>query len=139
MIGLAGAAPPQPQELRTEELRELMSIGLHAAFNGRVEPALRLFDALGRLRPGESFPRIGTAQALLAARRFDQAVRLLEATLAEQPEDDAVRVMLGLALQVALRESQGRQVLAPLLEADRDAQASRLACELLTAPVTPVR
>ena len=56
---------------------------------------------------------------------------LLETTLAEQPEDDDVRSMLGLALRVARRDAQGRQVLAPLLAEGREEQAARLARRLV--------
>jgi predicted Zn-dependent protease len=119
-------------ELDAAEIRTLAGLGLWAAFDGQAAEALRLFEALGRLRPAAAFPRIGTAQALLASGRAGEAVRLLESAQAEHPDDDDVRALLGLALRVARRGAQERRVLAPLLaDGDmRDTNAARLASRL---------
>lgn len=122
-------------DLRPEEVRRMMEIGLHAAFTGRTDEALRLFEALARLRPGAGFARIGSAQALLAAGREADAVRVLEAAHAQSPDDDDVRVMLGLALRLARRAAQTERVLRPLLQArGDDGPASRLARGLMGLP-----
>ena len=128
------AAPEAPaDDLSPAEVRRMMEIGLHAVFAGRAGEALKLFDALGRLRPGAGFPRIGIAQALLAAGRANEAVRVLEAAHAHDPADDDVRVMLGLALRLAQRMAQTARVLEPLLHADEDGPG-RLARRLMALP-----
>ena len=119
-------------ELDAIEIRTLAGLGLWAAFDGKAAEALRLFDALGRLRPAAAFPRIGAAQALLASGRAGEAVRSLEAALVAHPDDDDVRALLGLALHVARRGAHERRVLAPLLAGVemRDTSAARLAHRL---------
>ena len=119
-------------ELDATEIRLLAGLGLWGAFDGKAAEALRLFEALGRLRPAAAFPRIGAAQALLASGRAAEAVRSLEAAQAEHPGDDDVRALLGLALHVARRGAHERRVLAPLLVGTeaRDTHAARLAHRL---------
>jgi predicted Zn-dependent protease len=126
------AAPAD--DLSSDEVRQLMEIGFHAAFAGRVPEALALFEALGRLRPQAGFPRIGTAQALLVAGRENEAVRVLEVAHGQDPADDDVRVMLGLALRLARRSAQTERVLEPLLRSDGDDGPGRLARRLMAMP-----
>lgn len=123
------------EDLGAAEVRRLMEIGLHAAFNGQPNRALRLFEALSRLRPDAAFPRIGMAQSLLTAGREAEAVRVLEVLHAVAPQDDDVRVMLGLALRIARRAAQTERVLLPLLDDGRDARAARLARRLIALPM----
>jgi predicted Zn-dependent protease len=122
------------EDLGAEEIRLLMQMGLHAAFNRRTAAAMRLFEALARVRPDTGFPLIGQAVALLAAHRIDDAVRRLEFAVSSRPDDRDARALLGLALRLARRQAQGRQVLAPLLSHGEHDPASRLAHELVRAP-----
>lgn len=128
----AAVAGPPLAELDAAEIRTLAGLGLWAAFDGRAAEALRLFEALGGLRPAAAFPRIGAAQALLASGRANEAVRVLEAAQAAHPDDDDVRALLGLALRVARRGAHEQRVLAPLLAGagTRDSSAARLAHRL---------
>ena len=122
------------EDFGADEIRLLLQLGLHAAFNRRTAAALRLFDALARLRPLAGFPAIGQALALLAAHRVDDAVRKLEHAVSARPEDHEARALLGLALRLARRQAQARQVLAPLLVCGERDAATRLAHELVRAP-----
>jgi|GEM_PF-2063478 len=119
--------------LAAEEIRQLVSIGFHGVLNGKVDEARRLFEQLAVLRPGEGFPHIGTALALAAMGRPDEAAAVLEKVLAQRPDDDEVRVFLGMMLRLARRDHHARTVLAALSGRDGETPAHRLA-RSLTAP-----
>jgi len=129
MINLAGGAE-EPDALRPEEIRSLVSIGFHGLLNGKHEAALRLFEGLGVLRPHAPFPRIGSALSLIAAGRAEEAIRVLERTHELLPQNDEVRVFLGMTLRIASREHQARAVLATLVGRDAQEPAARLARRL---------
>lgn len=120
--------------LGPEEIRSLVSIGFHGLLNGKHGIALRLFEALQLVRPQAPFPRIGSALSMMAAGRADEAARVLERAHALLPQDDDIRVFLGMALRIANRGHQARVVLAPLVETDSDAPAVRLARRLGNSP-----
>ena len=125
--------------LGLEEVRRLASIGFHGVLNGAAEPALRLFEGLTVLRPHASCPRIGSALALLALGHPEEAARVLERAQALQPDDDQVRVFLGMTLCFADRAQHGCAVLAQLARGQADMPAARLARRLLRLPAAADR
>jgi tetratricopeptide (TPR) repeat protein len=120
-------------ELDADDVRTLANLGLWGAFGGRAAEALRLFEALTRLRPGAAWPHVGTAQALLASGRAHQAIRALEAALDASPDDAEIRALLGLALRVGRQGAHERRVLGPLVDAASDSGGARLARGLAAA------
>jgi Flp pilus assembly protein TadD len=132
------SAPGRIAALEPEEIRRLASIGFHGLLNGRSVAALRLFESLVALRPGATFPLIGSALALLATGRPEEAARVLEHAQALQPDDEQVRVFLGMTLCFAERTQRGWAVLASLAQRGADMPAVRLARRLLRLPATPV-
>lgn len=122
MIGLFSQSSQASEGLSSQELQMLMSMGMHAAFNGQYAQALLLFDALQVLRPNRSFPAIGRASALIAGDRADEAVRLLEATLVAHPNDADVHSLLRVALRNTKRRSQHHSMLTAKSDATVCAQ-----------------
>ncbi len=135
MIAPVACARPALAVLDGEEIRLLVSIGFHGALNGKPDAALRLFEALGVLRPQDGFPHIGSAVALMAVGRPNEAARVLEEVLTRRPDDDLVRVFLGMTLRLANRGHHARAVLAILAERDSDTPIARLARQLLESPL----
>jgi Flp pilus assembly protein TadD len=134
MIPSAAARLPEVPPLAAEEVRELVSIGFHGLLNGKGQDALRLFEALTLLRPGDGFPRIGNALALSSLGRPAEAARVLEAALASRPHDDSIRLFLGMTLRFANRGHHARAVLSPLVSRCDDSSATRLARHLSDLP-----
>jgi Flp pilus assembly protein TadD len=136
--GTAMTAAASP--LDAQEIRQLVSIGFHGALNGRPEGALRLFEGLAGVRPTEGFPRIGSALALLAMGRANEAVRVLQDALIIRPDDEQIRVFLGMTLCVASRGTHARKVLRTLTESAVDTPVARLARRLFEyRPAGPLR
>jgi Flp pilus assembly protein TadD len=130
-MSAAAAAQASDMALQPVEVRRLVSIGFYAVLNGKPEAGQRLFEALSVVRPDESFPRIGCALALMQRGRAEEAVRVLEDALGRCPNDDQVRVFLGMSLRLANRGSQAGAVLAPLAERSSDSAGTRFARQLL--------
>jgi Flp pilus assembly protein TadD len=131
MIASAGAAQAPHLTLEPAEVRRLVSIGFHALLNGKPEAAQRLFEGLSLVRPHEGFPRIGCALALMQRGRAEEAVKVLEDALRRCPNDEHVRVFLGMSLRLANRGSQAGAVLAPLAGRTDDSGGTRFARQLL--------
>ena len=123
-----------PASLEGSEIRQLVSVGFHGLLNGKPQAALRLFEGLTALRPEAGFPRIGKALALLACGRAQEAARVLEDALLARPDDDDLRVFLGMTLHVGQREHHARAVLATLTERGIGSPAARLAQRLCGQP-----
>ncbi|MFC7206472.1 tetratricopeptide repeat protein [Comamonas endophytica] len=86
------------------DIRLLTQVGFLAAGRGDVPRALRIFNALALLRPGQAFSFVGLACALMNAARAPEAVQKLQAAcLPPGPESDLVQAFQGLALQLAGR------------------------------------
>jgi hypothetical protein len=124
--------------LEPVEIRRLASIGFHGLLNGKPLVALRLFESLAVLRPEATFPLIGSALALLATGRPEEAAWVLEQAHELQPHDEEVRVFLGMTLCFAERTQRGCAVLASLAQRGADMPAVRLAQRLLRLPATAV-
>ncbi len=136
MIGSRSFARPPLAAFDAEEIRELLLVGFHGTLNGKPEPALRLFEMLGALHPQEGFLHIGNAIAMLAVGLPpDEVSRVLETALQNRPQDDEIRVFLGMTLRIANRGQLARAVLEPLALRDCNTPTARLARRLLDLPL----
>ncbi len=136
MIKPVSGPPQSPVDvLDPEEIRQLVAIGFHGVLTGKPEASLRLFEGMGTLRPNEGFPRIGSALALMAVGRANEAARVLEEALAKRPDDDEIRVFLGMTLRIANRAHQARAVLAPVMKREVETPTVRLARQLFDLPL----
>lgn len=135
MISIGHSSAALTRAIDADEMRRLVSIGFYGALNGQAEPALRLFDALGMLRPDQGFPYIGKALALMATGRPSEAARVLEDGLARYPGDDEMRVLLGVSLRVGNRGHHARAVLESLAVRDAQTAAVRFARKLIAMPL----
>lgn len=106
-----------------------------AAGRGDVPRALRIFNALALLRPGQAFSVVGVACALMNAARAPEAVQKLQAaSLPPGPESDLAQAFQGLALQLAGRAGESSYLLRQIvLRAGHDtpSEGARLAASLL--------
>jgi len=129
MIAPDNSAAPA-LDLTANEIQQLVWLGFQGVLNGTPAAALRVFNALSVVRPNEGFPRIGVALAQMSTGRAEEAVRTLEEVARRLPQDEYVRVFLGMALRMANRGHQADSVLASLADRRDDAATSRLARQL---------
>ncbi|MDB5839907.1 MAG: hypothetical protein JWQ23_1859 [Herminiimonas sp.] len=102
--------------LAADDIRLLAEIGFMACGAGHAKAAKSLFEGLRVLRPDHAFPYIGLALARLGAGANDEAVRILrDEGLAANPENNEIKVFLGLALNMARRPSESARVLQEVL------------------------
>ncbi|MEF9999332.1 MAG: hypothetical protein RR720_10260 [Comamonas sp.] len=107
------------------DIQLLTQVGFLAAGRGDVPRALRIFEALARLRPDRAFAHIGAATALLNASRASDAVQQLQAVrMPDGPERDMLEAFRGLALQLAGRRSESIYVLRRVVDLARQGSAS---------------
>lgn len=98
--------------LDARDARFLTEVGMLAAGRGDVTQADRVFTFLRRQRPNRAFPLLGLAVARLNAGRALEAARLLREVQLPDPDEQAVvQSWFGLALQLAGRCAESRQVL----------------------------
>ncbi len=103
--------------ITSEEVKLLAQIGFLAATSGYVVPAIRLFEGLRVLRPGQAFPFIGLALARMTVGAFQDAARVLrEEGLRAVPENEEIQIYLGLALALAKQPQDAQRLLNTLLE-----------------------
>jgi tetratricopeptide (TPR) repeat protein len=112
LLSTQAETPP----VTSEEVKLLAQIGFLAATSGYVVPAIRLFEGLRVLRPGQAFPFIGLALARMTVGAFQDAVRVLrEEGLRAVPESEEIQVYLGLALALAKQPQDAQRLLNTLL------------------------
>lgn len=121
--------------LDRDAMRLLAEIGFMGTLCGPIGATTALFKALQLLRPDSNLPLIGLALNDLAAKRPDDAVRILrDEALKRQPGDAEAMAFLGLALQKAGQNAESRKVLMNLLQnrSDDAEPHVRMAVKLLT-------
>jgi len=119
--------------LAGEDIRLLAEIGYLACGAGRLKSAREIFEGLHVLRPDRAFPFIGLAMASMAAGAPQDAVSVLrDRGLVASPDDNEIKVFLGLALTLASRNHESRRILSEVAAAPGDAgPEQRLAEKLL--------
>lgn len=125
--------------LSPEELRMLAEIGFLGCGAGHSRAARLLFEGLRNLRPRQPFAYIGLAMSRIEAGDPGEAIRILEEEgLRNNPDNEELKVFLGLALSAARRSSESQRMLAGV--ADRNATSEtaeiRLARRLLGQPAS---
>ena len=96
-----------PELISSADVRLLTELGFCALGLGRIKAARSIFEGLRGVRSQRAFPYIGLAVTEIAARRFDQAVSVLQAAGEVIAEDRAeINTFLGLALQLAGRHRE---------------------------------
>lgn len=125
--------------LTTEEIRLLAEIGFLACGAGHTRAARLLFEGLRNLRPTQPFAYIGLALSRLEAGENEEAIRILrEEGLRNNPDNDEVKVFLGLALATARRASESQRVLSEVADpAKGDVPEARFARRLLGKAASP--
>lgn len=81
-------AAPRCNSITSDEVRLLAAIGFLAAKSGCVAPAIRIFESLGKLRPGAVFPFIGLSIAYIAVGMHPEAMHVLTERAADACNDD---------------------------------------------------
>ena len=109
---LGAASSYQPE---TADLQLLAEIGLSAAVKGGVEGARPIFEALSLWRPDHPVATIGMGLALVSDGEFDAAIDLLKPALQANPTSSEVAAVLLIALTLAGRLNEARQIRKTLL------------------------
>lgn len=109
---LGGSTSYQPD---VADLQLLAEIGLSAAVKGNVEASRPIFEALSLWRPDHPIATIGIALAFVADGDFDSAIGLLKPALKAEPSSSEVAAVLLIALALAGRLDEARQLRKKLL------------------------
>ncbi|MCA0325219.1 MAG: hypothetical protein LCH89_06400 [Proteobacteria bacterium] len=129
--------PAEPTDLPSAgDIRLLSAIGFIAAGRGDLARAEAIFGALLSLRPHKAVGHVGVAMALInRGRPAEAASRLAETVLSDTEENQMVRAVHGLALQLDRRPGEANRVLKAVAEAPSSTSEStagvRLAASLL--------
>lgn len=147
-------ADPSPQgedaamaEFRAElEINPLdvpshVELGELALKGGRAQDALKLFSRATELQPGQPAARLGLARAMIANRRYEDALISLEQAQQLAPKDEAVLYQKMLALRSLGRQADARQAQAEFqklkIEKERDINSIRDRLKSGTPPANP--
>lgn len=115
--------------LELAQIMRLLDIANAATQKGLVLEARVIYEKVLELMPGHAPARIGLAMGHLAVDDFQKAEDILRAVLCEKKGDPEARAALGLCLQLAGRQDEAREILAPL--AEEDGPSARMAATLL--------
>ena len=125
--------------LDRDAMRLLAEIGFVGTLSGPVGATTTLFQSLQLLRPDSILPLIGLALNDLAAKRPEDAVRILrDEALKQHPGDAEAMAFLGLALQKAGQNAEAHKVLMNVLQ-NRSRPGARPETERLTWRVSRCR
>jgi hypothetical protein len=104
---------PSPDPFGAQDLQLLQDLALVAAGQAAVADADAIATGLAGLQPGQAGPAIAQALARLNAGCADEAVAVLQRELvgADGHEQAMQQAFLGLALQLAGRQTDSRRVL----------------------------
>ena len=106
--------------LSQEELKTLLEIGFLLTAHGHVVPGEKVFDAIGRVRPGNEAVTLGRSMLLLQRGRPDEAADLLERCVMAKDEPDLNLVLaLGVAQHAAGRSAQSERSMADAMARER--------------------
>jgi len=109
---LGSMAKYQP---KVADLQLLAEIGLSTAVKGDVEAARPIFEALAIWRPDHPIATIGMALAYVSDGEYDAAIDLLKPVLKAEPSSSEVAAVLLIALALAGRIPEAREVRKTLL------------------------
>jgi hypothetical protein len=132
---------PSPS-VTSDDVRLLAAIGFLAAKSGCVAPAIRIFEALIKLRPGVVFPFIGLSIAYMAVGMSPESLYVLtERSTTTRTEDDTLYLWRSLAFHQSGNRTQAATALqkylsGPLVD-DHHALVDKLTKELGLRAVAP--
>lgn len=142
----SGADSSSSPSVTSDDVRLLAAIGFLAAKSGCVAPAIRIFEALIKLRPGAVFPLIGLSIAYMAVGMTPEAIYVLtERASTTRTEDDTLYLWRSLAFHQSGNRTQAATALlkylsGPLVD-DHHALVDKLTKELglrLSSPDWPL-
>jgi len=122
----------QAPVLSSEDIRSIAEIGFMACGAGNISAARNIFEGLRVLRPDQAFVYIGLALTSMSLGAHQEAVDILRNKgLTASPDDDELKVFLGMALGMANRQNESQRVLSDLAGASTGTAAQKLAQRLL--------
>lgn len=117
--------------------RLLLRIALLGIELGDKEAPIHIAEVLQRVRPDLPHARGVLAMCRLGLDQGNEAVRELESTLADFPDFQLGRALLGVCLKISNR-SGWRHHLDAVVDDGRDEFAVAMACEVLGRPQTEI-
>jgi hypothetical protein len=123
--------------LNQDVTRLLMRTGMLCSETERHDEADSLYRAVARCAPGIPHPIVCLAMGLMYRGKAFEAVVELQQTIAEFPDSQIAKALLGMALREC-GQPQWEDVLLSVLEDDRDEWAVSLASSVLAYRGTSV-
>ena len=103
--------------LEPVDAKLLTEIGFLAAYQGDVDRADAIFDALVAVRPGRAYPWVGKTLARFHVGRATEAAAFLERVSSTDEDEAAVlQAWRGMALQLSGHAAQARTLLEQLTD-----------------------
>jgi len=117
-------------DVPSQAVRTLMEVGVAAVGAGFYRQALTIFEGIEAVRPDSEGPAIGAALAYMNSNAPEEAVKVLrEGALAKSPDSLEAKMILGVALKLARRNSECDSVIKEL-KASNDPRAKAFAASL---------
>lgn len=119
-------------KIDSDLLKLLMEMGFLAVTSGRLGEAAVIFKGVAQARPSSAYPRIGLGCVAMGRGDYEGAVDVLSgAPATEQAERDLCQGFLGMALKLAGRHDECREVLSQLQVEGENETAVRMAGRLM--------
>lgn len=106
----------------------LLESGFMAAGQTDEDAATKLFKAASLLSPQSMLPKVGFGYVHLLKLELKQACRMFDEVLAEEPENEMARALLGLSTSLTIKEAdKGEKMLEEALKNSKDPSIKNMA------------
>ena len=110
-------------DVSSDLIRELMDIGMLAAYQGLCPQAQAIFNAVRAVRPDSEIPYIGHGIAFLNANRAKHAIMAFEGALQKNPDSGFAKCYLGMACKMTGAADRAEQLLNEVISDSGDQEA----------------
>ncbi|MEP6901862.1 MAG: tetratricopeptide repeat protein [Actinomycetota bacterium] len=118
-------------KVNDEELRVMLESGLVLREAGRLDEAESIFQGLCRLVPQSEVPLVALSSIAVRRSNFDEALRLCEEALRQEPLSLFARVNRAEILLYQKKRNEAEAELREIIQTDPDSPHSRTAHSLL--------
>lgn len=119
-------------DIQPSVLRNMASLGLMAADQGRIHEAERIFQGLAAVRPDHEAVLLGLAYTRMNIGAYDEALDILHnKAMALYPDNEILTCFCGLALHLDGKPGAARDLLDPISASGKNPLAVNLAINLL--------
>ncbi len=115
--------------LTKEQIARLLDIANAGCHKGMVEESRAIYEGILAVKPGHVPALIGQAFSNIVIGEYAEAEEKLAAIIAQHPEDDDAKAMLGLSFFLEGKKDKAKERLASVQEGDGG--AAKLAASLM--------